>query len=273
MLRYVLLHALGTILALLMMINTVNSSSRSSAVCFLTRQPSLQVAQFASQLAQHIPHIEVFILADDDNASLPIPATSNVRLLQIDAALSIQNGFREANVFGTNKSSSAWDKAIYYFSEVSTQYPFVWFVEEDVFIPSVQAFLSLHELYSPAHDLVTTELYYNKNGNLNSWYHWPWAPGMFVLPWGRGMVCAVGCSRRLLSHVSEYARWRGELTFIEFLFHTIVIQDREMKMVTPTELNTILYRETFKFEQIKARPNNWWHPVKNLNLHDEWRNE
>ena len=242
-----------------------------SAVCFLTRHPSPQVTRFASQLAHTVPYIDVFIVVDNGTAPLPAMNSSAVRFVKVTRAMSVNNGFSQANVPGTDKDCSAWDKALYYFSRVATNYSFVWFVEEDVFIPSVQAFLALHELYSPAHDFVTSAIEYNTNGRTNDWPHSSLIPGMFVLPWAHGLVCAAGCSRRLLSRVSDFAQWRSQLTFIEFLFHTIVIQDSEMKMVRPVELDTLIFRKKHEMEDISKRPNNWWHPVKNLSLHDEWR--
>ncbi|CAF1592328.1 unnamed protein product, partial [Adineta steineri] len=192
--------------------------------------------------------------------------------LQFNETVCTKYGFQEANRIGVGKSCSAWDKALYYFSKVSTHYLFVWFIEDDVFIPSVQAFLSLHEVYSPSNDMVTAALSYNRDGNINIW-HWRKLSTAFAPPWANGMVCAIGCSRRLLSVIDEYARWRGQLTFIENLFHTLAIQDGNMKIVTPFELNTIVYRDTYTLEQIQRRPNNWWHPVKKFSLHREWRNK
>ncbi|CAF3349038.1 unnamed protein product [Rotaria sp. Silwood2] len=252
-------------------INTIYSSHSRSALCFLTRQPSSETVEFALELAQNISSIDVFIIVDNNTViTLPI-LSSTVQFLQFNETICTKYGFQQANVFGSGKICSAWDKALYYFSRHSNHHSFVWFVEEDVFIPSIQAFLSLHELYSSSYDLVTADIEYNINGNLTSWYHWYLAPGTFVLPWAHGMVCAIGCSRRLLLAVNEYVQWRGHLIFIEFLFHTLSIQDNNMKVVTPLELDTIIYRNKYTFEQIQARPNNWWHPIKNFDQQREWR--
>jgi hypothetical protein len=86
------------------------------------------------------------------------------------------------------------------------------------------------------------------------------------------MVCAAGCSRRLLSAVNEFVQWQGQITFTEFLFHTLAIQDNKMKVVTPRELDTIVLGIEHSFEQIQARPNNWWHPMKNFSKQAEFRN-
>ncbi|CAF0737910.1 unnamed protein product [Adineta ricciae] len=243
----------------------------SPAFCFLSRQPTTHVIQSASELADTIPSIDVYVLVDHNNVSLPSSSSSSIRYIQLNETFLIKEGFQKAGMFGSNKICSAWDKALYYFTRIATNYSFVWFAEEDVFIPTTQAFLSLHELYSPHNDFVAPELAYNIQGDTYSWYHWYLAPGTFTIPWAHGIVCIVGSSRRMLSAVDEYARWRGELTFVEFLFHTMGIQHKEMTIVTPLELNTIAYRQRIAFEQVKNRPNNLWHPVKSFFNQKKWR--
>jgi hypothetical protein len=251
---------------------TIYNSQSSSAICFLTRQPSAETIQFALQLAQRIPSsIDVFIVVDDNTVTLPLIASSTLRFLQFNETVSTNDGFQEVNTFGTGRKCSAWDKALYYFSKVSIHHSFVWFVEDDVFIPSVQAFISLHELYSSSYDLVTPGIMYNTDGHLDGWQHWPLAVEAFSLPWVAGMACAIGCSRRLLTLVDEYAQWRGQLAFLEFFFHTLAIQDSRMKIVAPPELITIVYSQEYTFEAAQARPNNWWHPMKNRTRQKEWR--
>jgi hypothetical protein len=38
-----------------------------------------------------------------------------------------------------------WDKALFYFTKVSLSYEFVWFIEYDVYVPSLKAFLDVHK--------------------------------------------------------------------------------------------------------------------------------
>jgi hypothetical protein len=246
-------------------------SNSSSAICFLTRQPSTETVQFALEIFRNIPSIDVFIIVDDNNATLPSIASSTLRFLQYNETICTNYGFQKASTLSGDRNCSAWDKALYYFSKVSIHYSFVWFIEDDVFIPSVQAFTSLHELYSPSYDLISGNVQYNFNADMSSWFSWHLASGTFFLPWAHSMVCAIGCSRRLLLAINEYAQWRGHLAFVELLFHTLAIQDREMKVVTPYELDTISYRNRFTFGEIQTRPNNWWHPVKNFSEQVKWR--
>jgi hypothetical protein len=251
---------------------TIYNSHSSSAICFLTRQPAAEIVQFALQLAQRIPSsIDVFIVVDDNTVTLPLIASSTLRFLQFNESVCTNDGFQKASTFSGGKGCSAWDKALYYFSKVSIHHSFVWFVEDDVFIPSVQAFISLHELYSSSYDLVTPGIMYNTDGHLGGWQHWSLAAQSFVLPWVGSMACAMGCSRRLLTLVDEYAQWRGQLAFIEFFFHILAIQDSRMKIVAPPELITIVYSQEYTFEAVQSRPNNWWHPMKTRGRQPEWR--
>jgi hypothetical protein len=80
----------------------------------------------------------------------------------------IKYGFQEAGTAGTGKFCISWGKALYYFSRQSTYHSFVWFIDDDVFIPYIQSFLSLHELYTPSKDLVTASVGYNLTGSLDS---------------------------------------------------------------------------------------------------------
>ncbi|CAF4515049.1 unnamed protein product [Rotaria sp. Silwood1] len=184
-----------------------------SAICFLTRQSSPQMVEFAFELAQNIPSVDVFVIVDNStHTTLPI-LSSMLRFLQFSDTICTKYGFQRANVADS--------------------------VEEDVFISSIQAFLSLHELYSSYYDFVTAEVEYNIHGNSTEWPRWRLASGTFILPWAHGMVCAMGYNH--------------------------------MRIVTPLELDTIVYRENYTFEQIQARPNNWWYSINNFDQQKEWR--
>lgn len=46
------------------------------------------------------------------------------------------------------RTTQSWDKALFLFSQLLTDYHFIWLIEHDVLIPSVEAFLSVHNKYS-----------------------------------------------------------------------------------------------------------------------------
>ena len=101
---------------------------------------------------------------------------------------------------------------------------------------------------------------------------WKWADvvGKFSPPWYHSMVCAIGCSRRLLDAIANYVQQKRSIPFIEYMFNTIAMQNR-LKVVNPPELNTILFRENWTMEHIRQRPSNWFHPIKDGQIRRENR--
>lgn len=246
-----------------------NDTHIPSALCFLSRQLIPETVKFAKELAQNGSFIDVYILINDNSISLP-SVNSLVHYLQVNETICSNYGFRGAS-HPHQKTCSAWDKALGYFAQLNTHHQFVWFVETDVFIPSVRAFFALHELYSTSADLVGDTSGIDVDGTNRGWALWDTAVDAFFPPWYFSMASTVGCSRRLLSIISEHAAWRGQLPYIEILFQTTAGQNKDMIRVTPFELSTIKYRVFFTFEQIQVKPNNWWHPVKSFGVQKMWR--
>ena len=265
-----------SLLALILSVWPIDSTTRlsrsKSALCFLTTWPANETIDFALELADRATFIDVFIIVDDNSTQpLPVLQSTAVEFLTFNDSVCTTSGFFKSNQLESKQGCLAWDKALYFFTNVARDYSFVWFVESDVFIPSVQAFISLHELYSPSNDLITADNVHNVDGRLEDWPHWYLALDTLPLPWAKSMVCAMGCSRRLLSVVEEYARRHGHIVYIELIFHTLALQHPEMKVVTPAELSTVVYRTDYAWEHITARPFNIWHPVKDLKQQPTWR--
>jgi hypothetical protein len=142
-------------------------------------------------------------------------------------------------------------------------------LEEDVFIPSVLVFRSLHELYSNTSDLIVPHHQLNLQGSIGQW-QWQRVSGIFLPPWACSMVNAVGFSRRMLTAIHQYIQWFGEVPFHEFFFNTLAMQ-LNFTIVTPTELNTIEYAKPFFYKDIRKQPNNMWHPIKDFSERKMWR--
>jgi hypothetical protein len=138
-----------------------------------------------------------------------------------------------------------------------------------VFIPSVQAFRSLHELYSNTSDLIVPRHELNLIGSDGLWL-WIMASGKFLPPWACSMVNAVGFSRRMLIAMGQFVQWLGEVPFHEFFFNTLAVQ-LNFTIVTPTELNTIEYAKVVFYKDIRKQPNNMWHPIKDFSERKMWR--
>jgi hypothetical protein len=245
----------------------------TSAVCFLTINPALETLQLAEEIAQDTKKydIDVYVMIDNDSFDLSsIDPSSHFRPLKISKEKCVLYGYRQSTRMKRDKYNvTSWDKGLLYFCVLNQNYSFVWLIENDVFIPSVQAFRSIHQLYSTNSDLVVPRSMLNLLGNTSYW-HWALAAGKLVPPWSRSMVNIVGLSRRMLTAIAEYIRWRGVSIYHEFFFNTLAIE-LNMTMVTPVEFSTNVYRRNYTWEQIRQQPNNFWHPMKDPDIRHTWR--
>lgn len=249
------------------------TAAKKSAVCYLTRVPDAETIEFAQALAQDprlSSTVDVHIMVDDNNYRAQ--SNSSIKFIQIDNNECISNGYHSSSKIELHKDCIAWDKAIYYFCQLKqNDYSFVWILEDDSFVPSVDAFVNLHEKYSPEGngDLICQKNDENLHGNTSGW-KWADVVGKFQPPWYHSMVCAIGCSRKLLDAIANYIQQRRFIPFIEYMFNTICMQSH-LKVVNPPELSTIVFRENWTWEHIRDRPNNWFHPFKNADVRRENR--
>ncbi|CAF2817658.1 unnamed protein product [Rotaria sp. Silwood2] len=261
------------LILLLLLYQHTNVQAGNSALCFLTERPSFETIEFAQELAQDAIEydLDVFIMIDDNNFNIStINILSNVRLIQISNQECVHYGYQKTiSLTSTWREITSWDKTLLYFTLLNNNYTFVWLIENDVFIPSVQAFSSLHQLYSNTSDLIVPRNEINLLGNTSTWL-WSMEVGKLILPWSCSMVNVVGLSRRMLIAIADYVHWLGEVPFHEFFFNTLAMH-LNMTIVTPTELSTIVYQTFYSLEQIFKQPNNLWHPFKDLAKRKLWR--
>ena len=241
----------------------------NSALCILTVRPQLETIEFAQQLSADGQNygLDVYLLADDESFNF---SSSQIHLLNISRQQCHSHGYFNTTSYGSKTFRVvAWDKALYYFCVLNLHYSFVWFTEEDVFIPDVRSFRSLHQLYSQNSDLIISSNRVNRFGD-SSYWHWRRAVDKLVPPWSSAMVNTVGLSRRLLSSIADYIHWRGHSAFHEFFFLSLAMQSK-MIIRTPLEMITLRYRQNISWTQIEQRPNNLWHPLKNFRQRQIWR--
>ena len=219
----------------------------------------------------------------------------------------------ERGFFGFNpvvnkiSKCSAWDKALYFFSNLNTAYDNVWFIEDDVFVPSVEAIVNIDDRHKDA-DIVSAENNINHTGELESWLWWQHVPkNVFPLPWACSMVCAVRLSKATLKAINhaisnnranmarkrlingvlfkcfslmsrvrqiEYLERKKryvqprKFPFIEFVFHTIAIHNN-LKVVAAKELSGIVWRREWSGSEMNKFY--LYHPVKDKDKHKTLR--
>ncbi|CAF1025041.1 unnamed protein product [Adineta steineri] len=242
------------------------------AVCFLTRTPNNELIRFANEIIVQTKELDVYIMIDDNTYQPPL--SDALHFIQIDDEECMNNGYKNSVKFILEKDCLSWDKALFYFCcQNGKIYDFLWLIEDDVFIPSVEALMELNkQCYGKNYDLICQRNHYNLDGSMEprTWDLWFDAEGKFPLPWYHSMVCAVGLSRCLLTHIDQYVTTHHFLPFIEYMFNTIAMH-AGLSVYCPLELSTINYRHDWLFKEIQERPMNWYHPMKDFEKQHRFR--
>jgi hypothetical protein len=223
-----------------------------TALCILCISPNEDQLEFYNNLSYQY---DIFFICDKELDRSTI--YKSVKIINIDNNMSLLNGYRNANTAVMPKTPIAWDKAIYYFSQINLSYDFVWFIEEDVLVPSIKTIPNIDAKYGSEDLLVASHISYEEEP---LWLHWKEANFQINKPYYKSMVCAVRVSRKLLECIKTYVSNKKKLFFIELLFNTIAYHNN-LKIKTIPELSTITFEDTFE----NIVETNLYHPFKDLN--------
>jgi hypothetical protein len=234
-----------------------------NCVCLICHKPTDIWVDFLSKFTNY----DVYIIIDDNSKDYKSQYSEfhNINIIQIKDEECKKNGFVDMN-FTIKKDITAWEKSIYYFSTINTEYNKVWFFEDDVFFYDEKSLLNIDSNYENS-DLLSNSYTENISGHKKDW-HWHRIHIKFPPPYYGAMVCCVRMSSDLLSKIRNYANEHNTLFFLEALFPTICKRNN-MKYDTPTKLKNIIYRKTYKDKDIDA--NNIYHPVKDIKKHKYYR--
>lgn len=244
-------------------------------LCFLTVRPNKTFLDFCDSLHSHYT---VYVCVDDN--SYQVPETQHCNILQIDNTIAENAGFH--NILGyynkkyKNKATSR-DKALYYFYYNIPMAKYIWFIEEDVFIPKIDTLINIDKKYSEGDLLCRQNIIYNNIQDIAKLYHFQHLIDEAVLdfPWAKSMICAIRCSVPLIKCMGEHAEKYGKFYYDEFIFNTIALQNN-LSIITPPELQKILYRKKrngrigdWDISEIKTT--HLYHPFKDINKQQQYR--
>ena len=244
------------------------------AIVFITTKPLNDWLHFINNLSK--PNYNIYVSIDNDDYVVS-NNYKNIHYINYSQKECEQKGFNHALAPFHVDRPSGWDKAIYHFCVKDTSYDYVWFVEDDVFVPTIDTISNIDKKY-PKSDLLCT----GDNNNQESfctvfdietkqqtkwWYHL--AFGKIQLPWATSMVCACRLSKKLLTLINKYVKEHNTLLYHEFMFTTIALHNK-LIVNYPEELK-ILWRYNWTFEEMNV--NNLYHPVKSISRQLEFRNK
>lgn len=255
------------------------------AIVFFTFRPPKQIFDFAKTLKTS--EYDIFVSVNDNNYALPEYDTNCITVIRMDS-----NEVRTAGYFNSNINIrgqvSSRDKAFFYFNRFNTtNYKHIWFIEEDVFIPTVHTISDIDAKYTEGDFMsnyyltVCDDIHkypnvnkefkivdYNPRFTFNESWAFVEARSHFSLPWFKGMTCAIRVSKLFLHHVDLFARKHHTLFFDEVLYYTLAMHNN-LSIVTPIELTPITCNSKFADEEI--RDDYLFHPIKDLDVQSKIR--
>ncbi len=239
-------------------------------LCRSVNEISLQMIQVMTQLDKYQDY-DFYVMIDNNNQNITLFQIKypKIHFVQINDQECLSKGYHHMT-YSIRKTPVSWDKSYYYFAELNDQYDFIWFIEDDLFVPSPLTIYDIDQKYPDYHLL-------SKSNTLSTTYdnpNWQWsaAKGHIGLPLFSTLLCGSRISQKLLHIVRDYARTHHKLFFLEIMIPTLCSQNMLPNKCIP-EMSTIEYRTTWKLQDIQ--PSNLYHPIKDVamqKLFYEWIN-
>lgn len=234
-------------------------------LCFLTVRPNKLVLNFYKKLKNE--GYDVYVFIDDNSYFIKTQLYDELKIIKINNNICEDAGFKSSVLFFTNKSTSR-DKALYYFCKNDIDYQYIWFIEEDVFIPNEYTIQNIDKKYTDV-DLLVKEhdIIYEKQENI---WHWDLVNSQIKIdpPYATSMICAIRCSKTLIKCINSYVNKYGGLFLDETLFNTIALHNN-LHIKPIIELSPILFRHNWKKKEINE--NYLYHPIKSIDMQYHYR--
>jgi hypothetical protein len=243
-----------------------NNMEKKTAVVFLTKAPQQGTIDFAKKIALDTK-FQVFIVIDDWDE---FDEAEGITQIQIPDEMCLRSGYHSTMTKDSvlNKNPISWDKFLLHFCKIDTSFDFIWVFEDDVFVPSVDTIVNLHNKYG-GYDLVTPNNF-KREGEAMDW-HWKHVIDKINPPYYFSMVCAMGISKKVLTAVREFVEAKNTLFFNEIIFNTLAMQN-DLNVYAPLELKSIVWLGNWGIDEWLLLPDNVFHPLKQIDEHEAYRN-
>ena len=170
------------------------------------------------------------------------------------------SGFKDTVLWCQGRACSR-DKALYYFCRNNIPFKHLWFIEEDVFIPTIHTIENINKKY-PFADLLckSNGIVYERRTD----WHWPIVNEKIknmAPPYSSSLVCAIRVSKKMLNVINFYVKKYKTLFLDEALFPTLAVKAR-LKIRNPPEFSNIHYNHRWRKHDLNST--NLFHPIKNI---------
>jgi hypothetical protein len=243
------------------------------AIAVICLYPDVIWMEFINKITNY----DIYLVIDDNTKNynnIHKETYPNIYFVQIDNDECIKCGFQKiSHTAERYERLTAWDKVLYFFSCINNSYENVWIFEDDLFFHNEKVLIDIDNKY-PTSDLLSADLTLN-----GEWYHY----GQLYNPiynnidelkkdnanLYHGLMCACRVSNQLFMRLKEFASKHTFLFFIEMCLPTLA-KYNGLVCETGDVFSKIFYRHDFSKEDINKT--DFFHPVKDINLHLEYRN-
>ena len=116
-----------------------------NAIVFFCFRPPKEIFDFSKLLKNQM--YDIFVSINDNNYIIPDYDETVINIIKLD-----ENEVKNSGYFNSNNNMryqvTSRDKAFYYFNRINhTDYKHIWFIEEDVFIPTTKTISNLDIKY------------------------------------------------------------------------------------------------------------------------------
>jgi len=182
----------------------IKNNNKKNVIALLTVNPNYYLLDFYDGF--NLYGYEVYCFIDNNESDLTEYKHfyPNIVFVKIKEEDCYKRGYYNSNYVIKNGEPSAWDKAILYFCDYYHNYNYVWFFEDDVFIPSYSTLLNIDKKYKNNDILIKS----NNTNNNKKWFHYNIVLNQLkenkklILDYpmiesyiGNSMVCAIRCSQ------------------------------------------------------------------------------
>ena len=226
--------------------------------CFLTVTPNEMFYDFIKQL----PDIDnIYICIDKNDYHIP-NYDGKIKIIKINNKTCINEGFQ--NTHTIIKGATSREKALYYFYKNDINYDHIWFIEEDVFIPTIETIKNIDIKY-PDNDLLVSGN--NIERKKRTYWHWNLVNkqlnNKISLPYAKAMICAIRCSKKMLECIFNHTLKYKTLFQCEAMFNTIALYNN-LNVKVIEELKTIVWKKENGWKKNEININNLYHPIKSI---------
>ncbi len=233
------------------------------AIFFITTRPDERLIQMYNNLYNN--YYSYFVIVDDNSYNINNLSQkyTNFHFIQLKEEICKIKGYSNLSYFIKNNSPSSWDKALYILCEhLLNKFKFVWFIDENVFIPTKLTIQNIDCKYISSDLLIQSE-----NSMDRRWNHFnevdKHMPNEFKNISSYSLVYAFRLSNNLLYHIRNYINKYKKCFFMESFFPTLS-RFYQLKIdVIPELKNSIIYNKSWNQEELEKTK--LYYPVKDLN--------